>query len=188
MYRTVRNGAAILLLIAAALGTWYWSRTTAPEGFEPVAARNAPLGYYLRDAVLLGTDEQGRMAYRVSAELAEERPGDGSLLLNGVRVEFQADEQVPWRVRADRAQAQPEQSWLELEGDVELERVGGEGRAPALVRTDRLRLEPDGHTAFADGEVRLRVGENTLTAVGLKAYLKEDRLELQSDIHGRFLP
>ncbi|MBN1237531.1 MAG: LPS export ABC transporter periplasmic protein LptC [Gammaproteobacteria bacterium] len=188
MYRTLRNGAAICLLIAAAVGTWYWSRTTAPAEFEPVPARSAPLGYYLRDAVLLGTDEQGRVVYRVSADLAEERPDDGALLLNGVLVEFQEDEQVPWRVRASRAEAQPEQSYLELEGEVRLESIGGEGRPPTLVETEQLRLEPDDHTAVAEGDVRLTVGENTLSAVGLKAFLKEDRLELESKVHGRFLP
>lgn len=185
VYRIVRNGAAICLLIAAALGTWYWSRTTAPAAPTAVPARSAPLGYYLRDAVLLGTDDEGRVVYRVSADLAEERPEDGSLLLNGVRVEFQGDEQVPWRVRALSAEAQPERGYLELAGNVELERIGEE-RPPTLVETERLRLEPDEQTAVAPGDVRLTVGGNTLSAVGLKAFLRDDRLELESKVHGRF--
>jgi lipopolysaccharide export system protein LptC len=188
VYRTVRNGAAICLLIAAALGTWYWSRMTAPAETEDAPARSGPLGYYLRDAVLLGTDEEGRIVYRISADLAEERPEDGSLLLRGVNVEFRQDPQIPWRVRAARAEAQPERSYLDLEGDVELEREGSDDRARTLVETSRLRLEPELHRAVASGEVRFTVGDTTLSAVGLKAFLREDRLELESKIHGRYLP
>lgn len=188
VYRTVRNGAVLCLLIAAALGTWYWSRTTAPTVAESVPARSVPLGYYLRDAVLLGTDEEGRVVYRVTAGLAEEQPETGSLLMNDVRVEFHQDTPVPWRVRATRAEADPSQSYLELEGNVELEREADGSRPRALVETNRLRLEPEQATAVASGDVRFTVGDNTLSAMGLKAFLRDDRLELESRVHGRFVP
>jgi LPS export ABC transporter protein LptC len=176
------------LLFGAALGTWYWSRTTAPPPEQAVESRSTPLGYYLRDAVVLGTDDEGRVLYRINAELAEERPGDGSLQMNGVRVEFQADEQVPWQVSASRAEAQPDMGYLNLEGDVTLEREPSQGRPRTVVETASLRLEPERHTAVADGEVRFTVGVNTLHAVGLKAFLKEDRVELASKGYGRFVP
>ena len=39
-----------------------------------------------------------------------------------------------------------------------------------------------------DAPVELAVGPQRVTAVGMVAYLLEERLQLQSEVHGRFLP
>ncbi|HEX7081038.1 MAG TPA: LPS export ABC transporter periplasmic protein LptC [Gammaproteobacteria bacterium] len=187
MYKRLRNALALCLLIAAAAGTWYWSRPQAPPPAPPEPGDNPP-GYYVRDAVILETGEDGRALYRVHAELAQERPEDGALLLEGVRVEYQSEEQIPWRVRAARAQASTEGSALELEGDVELARDPVDDGAGTLIRTEHLVLLPEQHLARADGNVSITVDGSTLEAVGLRAFLKEDRVELESNVHGRFQP
>lgn len=187
VYKSLRNGVAFILLAAAAVGTWYWSRVPEPRDVAGFEAGAHPAGYYLRDAVLLGTDNEGRVLYRIDAELAEELPQGEGLMLNGVEVKYQPSEEVPWRVRAARAKASSGQSYLQLEGDVELERQTAEGER-TLVQTESLRLEPEQYVATASGQVRFSVNGSTLEAVGLKAFLKDDRLELESEVHGRLLP
>ncbi len=189
MYRNLRNGAAFVLLAAAALATWYFARPARKPA--PVVQETGayPLGYYLRDAVLLGTDEQGRILYRLHAKLAEERPDNGGLLLHEVQFEYQPAEQVPWSVTAARGEAPSEQpSYLDLEGDVEITRNPGTAGRTTRVETDRLRLEPEQRLASTNGPVRISVDGNTLEAVGLKAFLGSDRLELESKVHGLFTP
>lgn len=183
-FRILRNGVAICLLGAAAFATWYWSRA-APERLDTTVRRPTPLGYYLRDAVLLGTNEQGSIVYRIEADLANERPEDGALLLSDVEIRYQPGQNIPWRVEAARAEVHRGTPLLQLEGGVRIERAGGEAGKHAVLETPSLRFEPEEHKAVASGPVSFQVGGRTLHAEGLTAFLKEDRLELESNIRGR---
>ncbi|HEU4619329.1 MAG TPA: LPS export ABC transporter periplasmic protein LptC [Gammaproteobacteria bacterium] len=185
MYKNLRNGAAMLMLAAAAVAAWYFGRPAPPPSSRAGQARTYPLGYYLRDAVLLGTSDEGRVSYRLKAGLAEERPDASRLVLEDVHFEYEPSEQVPWTIAAARGEAPiGDRTYLDLEGDVRLERVAGAPGVPARVETDRLRLEPAKHLASTSGPVRVAADGGVLEAVGLKAFLAEDRLELESEVHG----
>lgn len=188
LHRRLLNAIVVGLLVAAAVGTWILSQRAEPEAELARTGDGTPPTYYLRDAVMLRTDESGRVLYRIHADLAEEQPGADALLLTGVRVEYREDEQVPWHVRAGRASAWLEEQTLELEDGVELIRTPEGDGPPATVRAEQLLLEPLRHIASAEGEVWFTLGANEIVAVGLKAFLKEDRLELESDVHGRLQP
>lgn len=138
------------------------------------------------DAEYVQLDGDGRVLYRIFADRVEERPDDGELLVEGMRLEYRADEQVPWHVRAAQAVVTRARG-LELEGGVELIREPDEGAdriERIVVRTERARLEPERHFVSAPGEVMFLTGTGRLTAIGLKAFLKEDRVELESNGHG----
>lgn len=188
MYRRILNTLLLCLLAAAAAGTWYWSRPSPPDPARLRAQDGGLPTYYVRDALLLRTDETGRVRYRIQAEYAEEQPGGGALLLDGVQIEFREDEGIPWRVHAGRATARIEDQSLELGGGVELVRDSADDGPPAVVRTETLLLEPLQHLASASSRVTFVLGPNELVAEGLKAFLKEDRLELESRVHGRLTP
>jgi lipopolysaccharide export system protein LptC len=179
----------MLLLAAAALATWYFGRPAPNASSRPADDRAYPLGYYLRDAVLLGTDDRGTISYRLHVGLVEERPDEASLALENVLFEYEPSEQIPWSIAAARGDAPigEERGYLDLSGGVELTRRAPTAKdQPTHVETETLRLEPDKHLASTKGTVRMTVGGNALDAVGLNAYLKDDRVELESQVHGRF--
>jgi lipopolysaccharide export system protein LptC len=179
----------MLLLAAAALVTWYFGRPAPSAKPRAADSRAYPLGYYLRDAVLLGTDDQGRISYRLHAGLVEERPDEARLALENVRFEYEPSEKIPWTIIAARGEAPigDERPYVDLSGNVELTRAPAAQGAPTRVDTEMLRLVPDEHLASADGPVQISVGGNALDAVGLKAFLEDDRVELESQVHGRFV-
>jgi lipopolysaccharide export system protein LptC len=76
---------------------------------------------------------------------------------------------------------------LELLDDVVAVTREGDG-APAIIRTEYLRLEPDEYVASTDRKVTIDYAGSRLFAVGMRAYLKEDRLQLLSNVNGKFLP
>ena len=115
----LRNGVAIILLLAAAIVTWYWSRPAEPPRVVRRAEDQAPLGYYVRGARMQGTDANGRVTYRILADRLEEQPDQSSLELNGVRIEYSPADEVPWLIRAQRASTPKSGARLDLEGDVE---------------------------------------------------------------------
>lgn len=184
----LRNGLAIVVLLAAAIATWYWSR---PADL-PKAARRvedaAPLGFYVRGARMQGTDAEGRVTYRIRADRLEELPDQSLLELNGVRVEYSPADLMPWLIRADHASTPKNGARLDLDGDVQLRSEPADGGRPITIATTRLTFIPDDSTVVSAEPVRLTVGDWRVDAVGLRANLKDDQVELESKVHGQVAP
>jgi lipopolysaccharide export system protein LptC len=188
MYLNVRNTLAALALLAIAAGSWYWSRPPAPLPEQRAGERSVPTGYYLSGARLLGTDDTGHLVYSVYAEHVEELSGQQRLVLTQVRVEYRPTEGIAWVVRAASATTPKDGEFLDLEGAVELRSESADGTGEITIETDRLRLEPNRFIARSEQPVRISIGEGLLGAGGMTAYLKDDRLELESNVHGQFFP
>jgi LPS export ABC transporter protein LptC len=155
---------------------------------DQVSGDTRPLGYYLRGARLLGTDATGHVTYVVLADRVEELPDQEQLELAGVRVEYSPENEIPWLVSATRASAPRSGEYLDLTGDVELRSQPTNGRDATIVQTASLRFEPNEFTAQSDSAVVVQIGAHRLEAVGLRAQLKDDSLQLESKIHGQFAP
>ena len=188
MQPNFRNLFITAFLTAAAGLSWYWSRAGTAES-QPGAVREAlPLGYYLIDAEILGSDETGHLLYEIWAGRAEERPDEERLLLSDVRIEYRPVENVPWLLTADSGEAPADQSYIDLSGAVELANAPSDQGERTLIKTQKLRFEPEAFVASTDSAVSLFLGAGRLDAVGIKVYLRDDRLELESTVHGEFNP
>jgi LPS export ABC transporter protein LptC len=137
---------------------------------------------------LSGTDEQGRVTYRVRAERLDELPADERLRLQGVNVEYQPAEDAAWTISAATASALKDGSLLELSGDVEIRSVPTNGSAQRTILTQALRFWPDTSSIQSDLPVEFRVGKWQVHGMGLSADLKGHTLRLESAVHGTFLP
>jgi LPS export ABC transporter protein LptC len=184
-------GAAVLTSMLVYLGP-------SSEVAQPVTARRG-LGYYVKDARLTGTGPDGRILYRVTATAAEQTLTDGTITMQNVAVAYEPAAEVPWKLKADRGQIPPDRNIIELEGDVvataEVAVVksaaapkGGTSTAPLLIRTDYLELDPEAYIASTERMVAVERSRDTLLARGMRVYLKQDRLQFQSEVRGRFLP
>ncbi len=187
MYPNLRNVVIFSLLSGAAGASWYWGRVGTANAPPGALREPLPLGYYLTDAEITGTDEQGQLLYRIRAERAEERPNENRLLLSDVRVEYRPEENVPWLLTADAGEAPADESYIDLRGTVELASEPGNGDR-TIIQTQALRFEPRDLIASSDDSVSLFVGSRRLDAVGIRVFLRDDRLELESSVHGEFSP
>lgn len=183
----LRNILILLALATAAGASWYFNRPPEPTA-TPARSSDIPRGYFLKDATLFGTDESGSVIYEIRAGRAEEMPDSNELSLERVEVRYTPETDVHWQLSATSGQAPADGTSLLLEGEVELESEPVEGRDSTVIRTQRLELDPNRYLASSTDPVIVSVGDGTLDAVGLRAYLKDDRLELESEIHGNFPP
>lgn len=181
-----RNLLIFIVLASIAGASWFWSRPAEQAPARLANEPSEPLGFYLRDAVLLGTDAEGRISYRIYADRVEQVDADDELALDEVRVEYDGSEQVPWHLSAKQGTAGLGGDYLELFGGVRLANEPTEGVVPTVVETPRLQLDPASFVASSDESVVFRRGSATITAIGLKADLKEGQLDLESQGHGRF--
>ena len=184
------SGRSIMLyvvLAVAALGSWYLSRQNASYDPSSIPVDPAHRGFYLKNARILGTAADGALLYEIEADHAEQ-VDDLSIAFTNVRLFYAPDADVPWTVVADNATIRNDQRRVFLSGHVRAVGEARESQPETEIRTQYLELDPDSFIAETDDRVQIRIGERSLTATGMLASLDEDRLELKSNVSGKFLP
>lgn len=184
---TPRFIVTVTLLTAAALGSWYLARQDQQQatalGYNGMPHR----GYYLEAARILGTGADGRLLYEIEANRAEQQ-ADNRIQFSDVRIEYSPQSDVPWTLNADTALLYPDQSRVLLRGHVRAVSDNGFGGDETEIRTSSLDLDPENYVAETDERVQIRIGARSLTGTGMLASLNEDRLEIKSNVSGRFIP
>jgi lipopolysaccharide export system protein LptC len=182
-----RSIALTVVLTIAALGSWYLARLDRIDDDIAPSQDNSHRGYYLKSARILGTGPDGNMLYEILAERAEQQ-SDTSIEFTDVMISYSPDSDVPWTLNADTALVSQDQQRLRLTGHVRA--ISNEGFAgrETEIRTEVLELDPENFVAETDERVQIRIGERSLTATGMLASLKENQLELRSNVSGKFLP
>ncbi len=181
-----RNGVLFAALTAGALASWYLARQGGPEDTgESLEATQQ--GYYLRSARILGTGSSGSLLYEIVAASAEQQL-DGRIAFMDVSVNYSPQSDVPWRVSADTATIEEDAGRVFLRGYVRAVSSEGFSGSDTEIRTQYLVLEPENYLAETDERVQIRIGARSLTATGMIASLKDNTLELKSNVSGKFVP
>lgn len=177
----------LTILTAAALYSWYLARSDRSDDPARQAVEREHFGYYLSSARILGTGPDGSLLYEIEAVRAEQRR-DERIEFSDVRINYSPESQVPWTIYADTATIYPDQQRVLLAGHVRAVSDEGFSGDETEIRTPRLELDPQAYVAETEARVQIRIGSRSLTATGMLASLNENRLELQSNVSGRFIP
>ncbi|MDH3646350.1 MAG: LPS export ABC transporter periplasmic protein LptC [Gammaproteobacteria bacterium] len=172
--------------MAAVTASWLLlDRREAPDEIRGPAPDS---GYYLRGAVIEGMGVDGNRLYTLSAERIQQKPSNNSVSLVNVDLEYAGGDEQPWRLTADTGSIPAAGDRIELIGNVKIEETLFIGPEKTIVTTPELDVDLRAHLATTDTDVRIERGNYLLTAVGLRADLKDRKLRLQSEVHGNFLP
>jgi len=182
-----RNIITTGILAAAAFGSWYLASTIVEPEITKTISDTASGGFYLRAARILGTDDAGQLLYEIEAEYAEQQE-NSDIELQNVRLIYASGTAVPWTINADLAVITDDNDLLRLSGHVIA--VSNEGFAGQVteIRAPILNIDPNTYKAETDSRVQLRIGSRSLTGTGMLALLQENRLELKSNVSGKFIP
>ena len=177
-----------VVLIAAALASWYLARDRSDDEPPNTIVETEHHGFYLKNARILGTGDSGELLYEIEADRAEQQI-DQSVDFQNVRLFYSPESEVPWIVQADKATIRSEEPHrVFLSGHVRAVSSGRSDQGDTEIRTDYLELDPSNFIAETNERVQIRLGERSLTATGMLASLDEDRLELKSNVSGKFFP
>lgn len=171
----------------ATAGSWYLAGALRGSDIIETPADAAPDGFYLKSARILGTGDDGRLLYEIEADYAEQQDGQG-IAFENVRIRYSEGAQVPWIVNADSATISDNLERVILKGHVRAVNSAGFDGQVTEIRTQYLEMEPDTYRAETDSRVQIRIGPRSITATGMLALLQEDRLELKSNVSGKFVP
>lgn len=182
-----RNFALLLVLMAGALGSWYLARPEKADDSDEIPYEALHRGYYLKSARILGTGEDGSLLYEIEADHAEQQM-DKRIEFSNVRIRYSPDSDIAWTVNADEATIREGTPRITLRGHVRATSNDSSPDDEMEIRTQYLELDPDRFVAETDYRVQVRIGARSLTATGMLASLKDDRVELKSNVRGKIAP
>lgn len=182
----MRTWIQLSLLFAAAVASGVLLMRNNEPAEKPSAARLG-IGYYMTDAELIVTGEDGQTRYRVRTDSAVQDRKAGTIDLDRVSVEYDPLSSVPWDLRANTGHIPPDRNIIQLRGDVVAE-TRDDQDTPIRIRTEFLELDTETYIAETDRRVAIDYATNRVFATGMRAYLKEDRLQLLADVNGNFNP
>jgi len=182
-----RTTLLLIVLLAAALGSWYLSRSKTPAYDSGLPLDSVYRGYYLKQARILGTGSDGTLLYEIEADRAEQQEDD-RIEFTTVRIRYSPESDVPWVVNADRATLREGAPQITLSGHVKILNSGKTKGEDTEIRTQFLELDPNTFIAETDQRVQIRFGTRSVTATGMLASLNDDRIELKSNVRGKIAP
>ena len=175
---------AALIALIAVLVEW---RLLGREVTTPVA-ETARQGYYLTSIDLEDFGADGNLRLGLQAATAREEPVSGVVTLHEVVVDYHALAGQSWQLTAAEAQVPRGAHAVEFEGDVRMTGRPGDPPGLAVLTTARLTLDTAKEHAETRDPVTIAFGRHQMHARGLQIDLKAGRLQLESEVHGLFIP
>lgn len=130
-------------------------------------------------------DESGHLEIRFASPRIEQFEDDNLATMESPRAELYGDaEALPWIVEADEGRLVQGQELVHLTGNVRILRSVG-GRDTTLT-TSTLTLDNAEGLVYTDAPVEIRDVTGVTTATGMKAWIDERILELNSQVEGYY--
>jgi LPS export ABC transporter protein LptC len=148
-------------------------------------------GYFLRDAIITQTQQDGSVSLRLVANRIEQQRRDDSIALDTVRVNyFQASSgQSPareWLLNARQGFVPANFRVVQLVGDVVLRPA--DAQPTAFLRADALAIDTQTNIAYSTASpVHVRFGGHSMVVKKFRADLNNEKIRLES-VNGRFDP
>lgn len=183
-----RSILTLVLLIAAAISGWsVWTHRPSRNATTTPDARS---DYLLHDFELVVLDKQGEEAFTLRAPQLERHSGDKAMSLATPVFTIPPapnSHSGPWEVRSKTGWVSAEGDELRLRGDVVATNAGSDG-APVKLATQELNVFPDTKRATSAADVIVTQPGSILRGHGMNALLDSKRIQLKSNVKGRYVP
>jgi LPS export ABC transporter protein LptC len=174
--------AALLAALVVGYGALI-ERNPAPAANDGQAEQP---GYYLQDAIITQTQQDGSVSLRLIANRIEQQHLDDSIALDKVRVDYFQSPQHEWLLTARRGSVPANFRVVQLFGDVELRPA--DAQPTAFLRADAMAIDTQTNVAYSlSSPVRLRFAGHAMTVKNFRADLNSEKIRLES-VNGRFDP
>ena len=132
----------------------------------------------------------GVREYVLEAPRLRQLPGQGGIQIDQPVLDwYQPDGQTrEWRLRADQGWIAADYQILRLDGAVVMDRTAASGKPPVTVTTRDVSVHRTDRYAETAAPVRAVTPNGEFRAVGARAWLDQERLELFSEVRGFYVP
>ncbi|MCF7541481.1 LPS export ABC transporter periplasmic protein LptC [Pseudomonas petrae] len=174
----------VLALLLAAVGYW----NISPESFldQPKAAVDeSAVDYYATNAHSIQYLPDGTMQYDMTADKVEHLKATDVTLMTTPMLQMYRGSTFPWHVQSVRAEVSPGGDHVELIDSVRINRTDEKNRT-TIITSSRMTVFPQKQYAETAQPVRIDGLGGVTTGTGMKAYLKESRMNLLSNVRGQY--
>ena len=177
----------LLTLLFGAVGSGVLLLRNSPDEAWTGHGPRLSIGYYMNNASLVTTGDDGGVLFRATAISASQSFDDDTINLREVHVTYAPRTNVPWTIRANTGAIPPDGNIIRLSGNV-VAQTTNDGNAAVTIITDYLELDTETYIADTQQDVAIDYTGNRVFATGMRAFFKEDRLQLISNVNGKFIP
>lgn len=183
-----RRGGLITvsLLVLAGLSTWLTTLVEPKEGPKESNSANHSPDFFLENSTITAMDATGKPRYRLQSTTTVHFPDDESTELTNPHLTIYKQQSPPWTVVAEHGWVAEDGEFVVLRGGVVVDRPKGDEKPPFRLTTTELRVRPREEYAETDKPVLMVSEGYTAEAVGMRAYLKQGKMELLSQVRGKF--
>ncbi|CRM53404.1 LPS export ABC transporter periplasmic protein LptC [Pseudomonas sp. 2822-15] len=184
--KKIRNFLLFGVIAALFLAVGYWN--ISPERFldKPVAQVDEGLiDNFATNAYTVQFTLEGKVQYEMTAEKVEHvKASEVSLLTNPDLNLFRGTD-FPWHVTSKRGEVNADGTQVELIDSVRVARTD-EQKRDTIITSSRMTVFPQQQYAQTEQDVRIDGAGGVSTGKGMKAYLKESRIHLLSNVRGQY--
>ena len=170
--------------IFAAVGYW----NISPERFldKPIAhVDESEIDYYATNAHSVQFLPDGRLQYEMTSDKVEHLKASEVTLLTNPDLNMFRGTEFPWHIQSEKGEVNPDGTQVELIDSVRITRFDEKNRR-TLITTTRMTVLPQQQYAQTEQPVRIDGAGGVSTGTGMKAYLKESRIHLLSNVRGQY--
>ncbi|MDU8500852.1 LPS export ABC transporter periplasmic protein LptC [Pseudomonas syringae] len=174
----------VLALLLAAVGYW----NISPESFmdQPLSTvDDTVIDYYAINAHSVQYLPDGTLQYDMTSDKVEHVKATDVTLLTTPDLHMYRGGEFPWHVQSKKGEVSSGGDQVELIDSVRVERTDEKQRT-TIITTSRMTVFPQKQYAQTEQDVRIDGAGGVTTAKGMKAYLKDSRMDLLSNVRGQY--
>jgi lipopolysaccharide export system protein LptC len=178
---------AVLTIIAVIVASIFLSRQ---QGATPAATtvqeNEWDEGYSAQNAKLVETGTDGVPLYTLNAATIRQLPNENQAQLTQVQMSFRDANGDPWTATADSGEVEQGSQQVQLAGNVHISGTIAGTAGEAQIFTAALSVDLRTDIVNTKDPVQMLWAGKQLDSTGLVANLKDDRVELESGVHGTY--
>jgi lipopolysaccharide export system protein LptC len=189
-----RLAAVVAIVILATLGAFSYylaefsDRGDLASGGKPVKHE---ADYFVEKFTLIKLNEQGKPAFRLSADSLFHYPDDDTSEFVKPNIVSLDTNKPAVTVSGDTGKAGPKGDTTELFGNVLMTRKaepkGKEKSDPLIVRTEYMAIDTNKETAATDKHVKITQGNSEMTGIGMDFDNIRRTFSLRSEVRGTLI-
>ena len=174
----------VIAPLFAAAGYW----NIRPERFlnaPTLAVDENAIDYYATNAHSRQFLPDGKLQYDMTSEKLEHLKASEVTQMTQPKMQLYRGTADPWNVQSERGEVNPDGTEVELIDSVRIARTDEKNRTTIITST-RMTVFPQKEYAQTERDVRIDGAGGVTTGKGMKAYLKDGRMDLLSNVRGQY--
>ncbi len=176
------------MLIALAALSWWLQRSVEPVPQQVSEQTQHEPDYYMDEFESTALNLEGKPAYKLYADNLKHYASDDSATLERPHLVVFRSEDEFWDIRAESGLVLNGGETVLLQGEVIILRITASDTEALQIYTSDLTVHPYVKYMKTAAAVKIKDGRGRTAAIGMRADLRQRRVELLSEVRGTYEP